>query len=122
MLRPVLRGRRAHVRARGSGWVDDGIDLETAIDRTLQAGVGALLVTGIDTDGAMTGPDRELLEHVREAVPEIDLIASGGVGSLSDITMLADIGCSSAIVGRALYENRFTLSEAQTAAMCPVAD
>lgn len=106
-------------RARGSGWLDDGIDLETAIDRSLQAGVGALLVTGIETDGAMTGPDRELLEHVREAAPEIDLIASGGVGSLADITMLADMGCSGVIVGRALYENRFTLSEAQAAIETP---
>ncbi len=102
-------------RARGSGWLDDGIDLEIAIDRSLQADVGALLVTGIETDGAMTGPDRELLEHVREAAPEIDLIASGGVGSLADITMLADMGCSGVIVGRALYENHFTVSEAMAA-------
>ncbi|GMQ99110.1 MAG: 1-(5-phosphoribosyl)-5-[(5-phosphoribosylamino) methylideneamino]imidazole-4-carboxamide isomerase [Acidimicrobiia bacterium] len=102
-------------KARGSGWEDDGVDLEVAIRRVQDAGVGALLVTGIETDGAMTGPDRSLLERVRGLIPEIDLIASGGVGSLSDVAMLSEMGCTGVIVGRALYENRFTLSDARVA-------
>jgi len=106
-------------RARGSGWEDDGIDLDTAISRTQEAGVGALLVTGIETDGAMTGPDVSLLARVRGLVPDIDLIASGGVGSLADVVMLDEIGCSSVIVGRALYEDRFTLAEAHNAGFLP---
>ncbi len=106
-------------KARGSGWEDDGIDLDTAISRVQEAGAGALLVTGIETDGAMTGPDLSLLERVRDLVPGIDLIASGGVGSLSDLVMLDEMGCSSVIVGRALYENRFTLGEALAARFIP---
>jgi len=103
-------------KARGSGWEDDGIELEVAIRRVHDAGVGALLATGIETDGAMTGPDRSLLERVRGLLPNVDLIASGGVGSLADIVMLDEMGCSSVIVGRALYEKRFTLADARAAA------
>lgn len=102
-------------KARGSGWEDEGIDLDVAVRRSHDAGVGALLVTGIETDGAMVGPDHSLLEHVRRLVPDVDLIASGGVGSLDDVVRLDEMGCTSVIVGRALYENRFTLADAKAA-------
>ena len=72
------------------------------------------LVTAIDQDGTMEGPSLDLLEQVRELAPKIALIASGGVGSLDDLRSLrdSDAGVEAVIVGRALYEGRFTLPEA----------
>ena len=62
-----------------------------------------LLVTGIERDGAMQGPDLDLLAEV-SALSGMAVIASGGVGNLSDLETVAALGCEAVIVGRALYE------------------
>ncbi len=98
-------------RARGAGWLDEGLEVGAVVAGLREAGVGRLLVTGIERDGAMTGPDLELLAEVLE-MSEMAVIASGGVGELADLESVADMGCEAAIVGRALYEKRFTLAEA----------
>ena len=64
----------------------------------------------------MSGPDYDLLESVRAAVPGAAIIASGGVSSLVDIHELASRGFEAAITGKALYEGAFTLPEALQAA------
>jgi len=74
-----------------------------------------LLVTGIERDGAMKGPDLDLLAQVG-GLSDMAVIASGGVGDLPDLRAVAALGCEAVIVGRALYEGRFTLSEAISAA------
>ncbi|MCQ3805257.1 MAG: 1-(5-phosphoribosyl)-5-[(5-phosphoribosylamino)methylideneamino] imidazole-4-carboxamide isomerase [bacterium] len=101
-------------RARGAGWMDEGRSVSQAVAGLRQAGVGRLLVTGIERDGAMTGPDLELLGRV-QALSEMAVIASGGVGDLADLEAVATLGCEAVIVGRALYERRFTLAEALSA-------
>ena len=73
-------------------------------------------VTAIARDGQMSGPDYELLEAVRAAVPGASIIASGGISSLTDIRELAARGFDAAITGRALYEGAFTLAEGLEAA------
>ncbi len=73
-------------------------------------------VTAIARDGQMSGPDYELLEAVRTAVPGAAIIASGGVSSIADIRELAARDFAAAITGRALYEGAFTLPEALAAA------
>jgi phosphoribosylformimino-5-aminoimidazole carboxamide ribotide isomerase len=60
----------------------------------------------------MDGPDLALLDRFRSAAPDIRLIASGGVGTLDDVSDVAAIGADAVIVGRALYEGRFTLGDA----------
>ena len=80
-----------------------------------EAGVVRLLVTGIERDGAMQGPDLDLLAEV-SALSGMAVIASGGVGNLSDLGAVAALGCEAVIIGRALYEGRFTLSQAIAAA------
>jgi len=102
-------------RARGAGWEDDGRSLDEAIRDVVDAGVRRLLVTAIVRDGMLTGPDVELLTRV-ESRSGLPVIASGGVGSLGDIRALAEAGIGEAIVGRALYEGRFTLVQALGAA------
>jgi len=108
-------------RARGSGWRDDGIDADRALDRIVQLGIATLLATGIETDGTMAGPDLALLRRVRSAAPDCRLIASGGVGSLEDLDAVAAVGTDAVVVGRALYERRFTLVEAVHAASAGLA-
>lgn len=105
-------------RALGSGWLDDGVTLVDMAERIKQCGILHALATGIERDGTMEGSDIDLLVRVREILPDIELIASGGIGSLDDLERLAtaDGLVDAAIVGRALYEQRFTLEEAVAAA------
>lgn len=98
--------------AKGSAWKDQGQPIETVVQAAAAAGVYRLLVTAIARDGMLTGPDIDLLARVRDMVPDADLIASGGVGSLGDLQAVRNLGADAAVVGRALYEGRFTYAEA----------
>ena len=96
----------------GEGWSGPARRLGEVLAGLRASNVHRLLVTSITRDGTMEGPDLSLIEQVRSHAPEMAVIASGGVGSLGDLAMLADAGCEAAIVGRAIYEKRFTLEEA----------
>ena len=98
-------------RATGAGWLDEGRDVGNVLDDLAARGIGRLLVTGIDRDGTMEGPEMTLLDAVL-ADGRFGIIASGGVGTIQDLRRVAEAGCESVIVGRALYESRFTLAEA----------
>lgn len=105
-------------RARGSGWLDDGSPLEATLARVEAAGVIRVLATGIERDGTLGGPDLDLLETIRRALPHVAIIASGGVGSLDHLASLAAAPAhvEACVVGRALYEGRFLLPEATVVA------
>jgi phosphoribosylformimino-5-aminoimidazole carboxamide ribonucleotide (ProFAR) isomerase len=84
--------------------------------RFASAGVAALIVTQISRDGTLEGPDVEGLRMVLGAV-DLPLVASGGVGTLDDLRTLDALQeggrrLAGAIVGRALYEDRFTVADA----------
>lgn len=98
-------------RARGSGWEDDGVSTPRVVDQALAAGAGSLLVTGIDRDGTMSGPDLDLIVGVRALAPDVEIIASGGVASLDDLEAARDAGADAAVVGRALLSGAFTVAE-----------
>jgi phosphoribosylformimino-5-aminoimidazole carboxamide ribotide isomerase len=105
-------------QALGDGWVADarGADAIALAQTLAAAGVRWFAVTAIARDGQMRGPDYDLLESARAAVPGAAVIASGGVSSLTDIRELASRRFEAAIIGKALYEGAFTLPEAlQTA-------
>jgi phosphoribosylformimino-5-aminoimidazole carboxamide ribotide isomerase len=93
------------------GWLRPGRPVAEVLDGLAAAGVGRLLMTGISRDGTMEGPDVDLLATVSDA-GRFSLIASGGVGRLGDLDPLARLGCEAVVIGRALYEGRFTLGEA----------
>jgi phosphoribosylformimino-5-aminoimidazole carboxamide ribotide isomerase len=101
------------------GWVESSqFTIEEAIDRFVQAGVAALIVTDVSRDGTEGGSNINFFSEAAR-VSTRPLIASGGVGSLEDIRGLRRQianGIAGVIVGRALYEQRFTLSEALSAA------
>ncbi len=95
------------------GWTQSsGVDLWTALDRYPRGVAKHLLVTDVGRDGALTGPNLQLLSEIRLRRPDMVVQASGGVSSLDDIAAIKALGCNGAIVGRALYEDRFTLPEA----------
>jgi phosphoribosylformimino-5-aminoimidazole carboxamide ribotide isomerase len=101
----------------GEGWRSGGasMPLEVLVGRLVDAGVTRLEVTAIDRDGAMGGPDLQLLGRVRALAPGVKLIASAGVRGSGDLVALRDLGCDGAILGRALYEDALTLVEARAA-------
>lgn len=95
------------------GWAERaGIDLWAALDAYPPGALTHILVTDVGRDGALTGPNLELLAEVKLRRPDLKLQASGGVASLEDLRALRAIGCDGVIIGRALYEARFTLAEA----------
>ncbi|HYC74094.1 1-(5-phosphoribosyl)-5-[(5-phosphoribosylamino)methylideneamino]imidazole-4-carboxamide isomerase [Brevundimonas sp.] len=95
------------------GWAEAAdIDLWAALDRYPAGTARHLLVTDVGRDGALTGPNLDLLAEIHQRRPDLWLQASGGVADLSDLTGARSVGASGAIVGRALYEGRFTLEQA----------
>ena len=113
-----LDARERDVAVRG--WVEgSGRDLLEVARGFDDAGVAALVVTEIGRDGTLAGPALDQLSDVLAAT-RLDVVASGGVGSLDDLRALAalraDGRClAGAIVGRALYEGAFQLSDAVSA-------
>ena len=81
--------------------------MKSYIDR----GVKQIFCTDIKKDGKLQGPSIELYQKIIEQFPALHLIASGGVSSLDDLIELEEIGCAAAIVGKAIYENKITISE-----------
>ncbi|WP_374600571.1 HisA/HisF-related TIM barrel protein [Brevundimonas sp.] len=108
------------VRADGTRWVPSlkgwtqaaDIDLWAALDRYPTGTAKHLLVTDVGRDGALTGPNLELLTEIMLRRPDLKVQASGGVSSLDDLKAARAIGCDGAIIGRAIYEGRFTVDEA----------
>ena len=70
-----------------------------------------LLVTDIVRDGMMTGPNVALMRAILARFRHVELQASGGVGTLGDLDALRDIGAAAAIVGKAIWENKFTVGQ-----------
>ena len=104
-------------RTRGHGWVSDGGDLWEVLERLDSAGCTRFVVTDVSKDGTLQGPNIELLRDVAAAT-DAAVTASGGISSLDDLRELAlyeNEGIDSAIIGKALYEERFTLEEALAA-------
>lgn len=95
-----------------SGWLEDGgIDIFTFIGKMIGLGAANIFCTDISKDGAMEGPSVELYKQIMEQHPEINLIASGGVTNINDVIELKAIGCSGAIIGKAIYEGNISLQQ-----------
>jgi phosphoribosylformimino-5-aminoimidazole carboxamide ribotide isomerase len=94
------------------GWTET-TDLEClAFCRRMEAiGVETIICTDISKDGVLGGTNLDLYRKLADELT-LDVIASGGVSSLEDITALCSIGVSGAILGKALYEGKLSLKEA----------
>ncbi len=110
-----VRGDMAWVR----GWTASaGLTAEAAAQQAMACGVARLLVTDVDADGALVGPNLTLYRKLSTLGARI--LASGGVRDAADVRALAALGLDGVVVGRALYEGRLSLPEALRAA-CKVA-
>lgn len=100
-------------RVAAAGWQEStGVALEDFLNGFLPAGLVHILCTDISRDGKLTGPNSALYAQLTKKFPVLQIQASGGVSSLDDLRVLKTTGCAGAIVGRALYEKKFTLVEA----------
>jgi len=97
------------------GWLEKTeIDVYDFIGSYMNKGVTQLFCTDIQKDGKLEGPSIVLYQKILAKYPTLQLIASGGVSALKDLEELRTIGCSAAIVGKAIYENKISLSELST--------
>lgn len=95
-----------------AGWLErTDIDLSEFIEQYMKMGVNHFFCTDISKDGQLMGPATDLYKQLIESFPAINLVASGGVSSLSDLNELKEIGCSGAIVGKAIYEGKIALQD-----------
>ncbi|MCW0342941.1 1-(5-phosphoribosyl)-5-[(5-phosphoribosylamino)methylideneamino] imidazole-4-carboxamide isomerase [Pantoea ananatis] len=96
-----------------SGWQEaSGITLEEVIEQFQPVGLKHVLCTDISRDGTLSGSNVDLYKEVTARFPQIAFQSSGGIGELSDIAALRGSGVQGVIVGRALLEGKFTVSEA----------
>jgi phosphoribosyl isomerase A len=99
------------------GWAQEGGDLRETMARLDADGCARYVVTDVNRDGTLTGPNLQLLREVCGRT-DAAVVASGGVSSLDDLRAIASLGVEDgrgvegAIVGKALYAEAFTLAEA----------
>ena len=97
------------------GWLKQSDILATDLVKEFsQFKISSFIVTDINTDGTLEGTNEAFIKKILE-ITNIPVIASGGVGSISDLLSLIKFehsGLNGVIVGKALYENKFKISEA----------
>ena len=94
------------------GWKEEtGIDVFDFINDIISKGIHQVFCTDISKDGMMEGPSNELYKDILSEFPSLHLIASGGISCFDDLIILREIGCSGAIVGKAIYEEKITLKQ-----------
>lgn len=98
------------------GWkTDTGLDVKGALQKFTVLSVKTFLITSIAKDGMLSGPDVETLKEACR-YPDAKIIAAGGIRSLYDLAVLKRVGVAAVVIGKALYEGRFTLKDAINAA------
>ncbi|NNF20204.1 MAG: 1-(5-phosphoribosyl)-5-[(5-phosphoribosylamino)methylideneamino]imidazole-4-carboxamide isomerase, partial [Flavobacteriaceae bacterium] len=112
-----------------AGWLEDsGVELLPFIKQYQEKGIQYVICTDISKDGMLQGPAfdlyRKILAHTSKLetkigasgvedfmIPQIKLIASGGISAFDELPRLQAIGCEGAIIGKAIYENRISLKQ-----------
>lgn len=94
-----------------NGWKEDSAhDLLPFLSHYINIGVRHVLCTDISKDGMLCGPAVDLYKEIITAFPDINLIASGGMSSETDIETLDRAGIPSVVIGKAIYEGRIDIS------------
>jgi phosphoribosylformimino-5-aminoimidazole carboxamide ribotide isomerase len=95
-----------------SGWQETtDVWVYDFIKKFIDSGVQQIFCTDVSKDGKLEGPSTELYKNIVQKYPSLFFIASGGVSSINDVNLLAEIGCKAVIIGKAIYEGRITLDE-----------
>ena len=95
------------------GWTEKStLDATTFCRQMQDIGVKTIIVTDISKDGAMQGTNHDLYRQLQADFPTLQIVASGGVSSMDDVTRLADTGLYGAIIGKAYYVGAIDLKQA----------
>jgi len=95
-----------------AGWLETtDIDIYDFLKDYVSQGIQQVFCTDVSKDGKLEGPAIDLYKKIIDQFPSLWFIASGGVSSMDDLHALKAIGCSGAIVGKAIYEGRIQLNE-----------
>ena len=81
------------------------------IQKYIEKGITQVFCTDVSKDGLLQGPSIDLYKNIITKFPELHFIASGGVSAMKDLEDLQTIGCKGVIVGKAIYENRISLTQ-----------
>lgn len=94
------------------GWTEtSAISVFDLIEKYKSKGVKQFFCTDVSKDGLLQGSSIDLYKKIIKKHPDIHLIASGGVSSISEIEKLETAGCNGVIIGKAIYENRISLAD-----------
>ncbi|WP_405292992.1 1-(5-phosphoribosyl)-5-[(5-phosphoribosylamino)methylideneamino]imidazole-4-carboxamide isomerase [Algibacter sp. Ld11] len=95
-----------------SGWLEESDeDLIPFVKNYQKEGVQYVICTDIAKDGMLQGPSFDLYEKMLAQLPNIKLIASGGISTFDELPKLAELGCEGTIIGKAIYENKISLKQ-----------
>ena len=95
-----------------SGWLENSnVDLIPFIKNYQNKGIQYVICTDISKDGMLEGPSFELYSRILSEIPNIKLIASGGISTFDELPKLEKMGCEGTIIGKAIYEDRITLKQ-----------
>jgi phosphoribosylformimino-5-aminoimidazole carboxamide ribotide isomerase len=96
------------------GWKEStGTTVADAISQFLAIGVDEFLLTSIDRDGTLQGPD---IKTLADAAVSARIIASGGISSIEDVIKIRSAGCSSVIIGKAMYDGKVSIQKVKALA------
>ncbi|MFD2890666.1 1-(5-phosphoribosyl)-5-[(5-phosphoribosylamino)methylideneamino]imidazole-4-carboxamide isomerase [Flavobacterium chuncheonense] len=95
-----------------SGWLEESTEaLIPFIQKYQSKGIEYVICTDISKDGMLQGPSFDWYEKILKQIPNIKLIASGGISTYDELPKLAELGCEGTIIGKAIYENRISLKQ-----------
>ncbi len=94
------------------GWLEESDEeLIPFIQNYVKEGVSYVICTDISKDGMLQGPSFELYQKILTKIPNVKLIASGGISTYDELPRLAEMGCEGTIVGKAIYEQRISMKQ-----------
>ena len=95
------------------GWTrSSDVDVSRLAAAMASSGAARIIVTDVERDGTRSGPNRELLGRIREAIGTTALVAAGGIGTADDLRGLSALGIDGAIVGLALIDGSLSITDA----------
>jgi len=94
------------------GWSENSaLGINDYITQYKEHGLRQFLITDIEKDGMLGGPNLQLYKNLKDIFPDIFILASGGISNINDLIELDKIKCNAAVVGKAIYENKISLKE-----------
>lgn len=98
-----------------SGWQEKStLELVPFLNKQVANGFLTTICTDVSKDGLLAGPAFSLYEEIKQELPDLFLIASGGVSKISDIEKLQKLGIDAVIIGKAIYEGKVTLKDLES--------